>query len=457
MRTQLRHLPAHAWVVGVIAALLAACSAPGAATTLSVSTQRTATITKGTLTATVNATGSIQPESNLKLSFNLPGTVTQVSVKAGDVVKQGDVLGKLDTADLELSLAQARAELAVAAAGYSRTIEGPRQADIDAAQAALNAAYANYAKVKSGAQPDDYADVTAALRNAEATLKQAQMAYDQANRANPAGISGSPAALALEQATNGYNAARARFDKASKPADNAQFAAAQQQIEAARSNLDKVKLTAKPYDIEQAQAQIRQAQVQIDQAAHKLAQASVLAPRDGIVSVVNVKVGELVGTQQVMSLVDLSKLHINITVDEIDIARIKPGQEVLVTLDALPDAELKGVIDRIAPTSATVSGVVTYEVRVLLEKTDTPLKAGMTANTSVVLERRENVLLAPNWAVRRDKKTGKSFITNKVDDKTSKEVEVKIGLRNETVSEIIAGIDEGQVILAPQTSSLVSQ
>ena len=274
---------------------------------------------------------------------------------------------------------------------------------------------------------------------------------------NPAGISGSPAALTLEQATNAYTAARARYDKASKPADNAQLAAAQQQIETARANLDKVKQTAKPYDIEQAQAQIRQAQIQADQAAHRLAQASLLAPRDGILSAVNVKMGELVGAQQVMTLVDLSKLHINITVDEIDIARIKPGQEAIVTLDALPDTELKGIIDRIAPTSGTVSGVVAYEVRVLLEKADSPLKAGMTANTSVVLERRENAVLAPNWAVRRDNKTGKSFIMTRVDEKTSKEIEVKVGLRNETVTEILSGVDEGQVILAPQTSSLMSQ
>ena len=59
--------------------------------------------------------------------------------------------------------------------------------------------------------------------------------------------------------------------------------------------------------------------------------------------------------------------------------------------------------------------------------------------------------------MRRDNKTGMSFITIKVDDKTSKEVEVKIGLRNETVTEILSGVAEGQVILAPQTSSLMSQ
>ncbi|HEY3290028.1 MAG TPA: efflux RND transporter periplasmic adaptor subunit [Anaerolineae bacterium] len=448
------HFPACLWVVCVVTLLLAACTPPGAA---NVATQRTATIMRGTLTSSVNATGNIQPEATVRLSFNQPGTVAQVLAQTSDVVKQGDVLALLDTTDLELSIAQARAALESATAAYNRTLEGPRQADIDAAQAALNAAYANYSKVQAGPQSDDYSDITAGLQNAEAVLKQAQMAYDQAQRVNPAGINGSPAAAALEQATNAYTIARARYDKARTPADRAQLAAAAQQIENARSNLDKLKQPVKTFDIEQAQAQISQAQIQLDQAKSKLAQARLLAPRDGVITAVNVKVGELVSTQPVMTLVDLSKLHINITVDEIDIARIKPGQEVLITLDALPDTELKGSIDRIAPTSTNVSGVVTYEVRVILAKTDVTLRSGMTANTSVVLERRENALLAPNWAVRRDKPTGKTFVTTKVDDKTIKEVEVTIGLRNETVSEIISGLTEGQVILAPQTSSLMSQ
>jgi multidrug efflux pump subunit AcrA (membrane-fusion protein) len=113
---------------------------------------------------------------------------------------------------------------------------------------------------------------------------------------------------------------------------------------------------------------------------------------------------------------------------------------------------MKGSVDRIAPTSTTLSGVVSYSVRVVLNKTDAPLKAGMTANTSIILERKSDVLLVPNWAVRRDKQTGKAYLTLQVDAKNSKEVEVQTGLRNDTNTEILSGVNEGQVILAPQTS-----
>ncbi|HEY3341123.1 MAG TPA: efflux RND transporter periplasmic adaptor subunit [Anaerolineae bacterium] len=334
----------------------------------------------------------------------------------------------------------------------SRTVAGASQADIDAAQAALNAAYDNYDKVKAGPDPADYASAQAAYLNAQAALKQAQDAYNRAYANDPANINGSAAALQLEQATNSYNSAKAGFERVSKPADTAQLSAALQQIETAKASLDKLKQPAKTYDVEQAQMQQKQAQLQADQAARRLAQAQLSAPKDGVISILAVDAGETVATQPVMTLVDLSRLHIDITVDEVDVARIKPGQEVAITLDALPDAQLKGVVDRIAPTATTISGVVSYSVRVVLDKSDAPLKAGMTANTSVILERRPNVLQVPNWAVRRDKQTGKTYLTFQVDARTSKEVEVQTGLRNDTNTEILSGVNEGQVIMAPQTS-----
>jgi HlyD family secretion protein len=432
----------------VIMLLTAACngsSGPAAP-------QRTATVTKGTLASTVNATGNIQAEAVIKLSFEQPGLVSQVKVKAGDAVKQGQVLASLDTSDLELALAQAHTALVTANANYSRTVEGPSKSDLDASQAALNAAYANYDKVKAGPQPSDVADAQATYLNAQASLRQAQDAYDAANRRDPAGINGSPQALALEQATNNYYSAKARYDSASQGADNAQLSAALQQIATAKANLEKLKEPVKAYNVEQAQQQQKQAQLQVDQAERNLAQAVLVAPRDGVVSDVGVEVGEVAGTQPVMTLVDLSKLHIDITVDEIDVAKLKPNQEVLITLDALPDAALKGAVDRILPDSSTIGGVVSYSVRVVLNKTDAPLKAGMTANTSVVLEQHQNALMVPNWAIRHDKQSGKSYLTVQVDSKTSQEMEVQTGLRNETTTEITSGAREGQVILAPQTS-----
>ncbi len=478
--------------------LLTACARPGASG--DAAAQRTARLETGTLTATVNATGNIEPEAEIRLSFQQAGTVAEVFFERGQAVKKGDIIAKLDTVDLELALAQAQASLEqaknallqaqsalenakaqeiIATANYSRTVAGVRKSEIDAARAALAAAEANLAKLKAGPEPEDVAAAEAALRNAEAALRRAQSNYDAAYARNPAAIGAHPAALELEQATNNYNSAKAQYDRATKGADDAQIKAAEQQVMNAKANLDKLLNPARRFDIEQAEAQLQQArlqvrnaevqianaenqvrlaEIQVRQAQRRLDQAVLKSPIDGVIAAVNIKAGELVGAgaQPAVVVADLSRYHINITVDEIDIAKVKIGQEVNITLDSLPGVEVKGKVSRISPTSRLVNGVVSYDVRVDIEPTEAELRSGMTANASIVLERRSGVLLAPNWAIRRDRSTGKSFLTLQVGDQVT-EVEVQTGLRNDTFSEILSGAKAGDVVVAPVAPSVLGR
>jgi HlyD family secretion protein len=478
--------------------LLTACARPGASG--DAAAQRTARLETGTLIATVNATGNIEPEAEIRLSFQQAGTVAEVFFERGQAVRKGDVIAKLDTVDLELALAQAQASLEqaknallqaqtalenakaqeiIATANYSRTVAGVRKSEIDAARAALAAAEANLAKLKAGPEPEDIAAAEAALRNAEAALRRAQSNYDAAFARNPAAIGAHPAALELEQATNNYNSAKAQYDRATKGADDAQIKAAEQQVVNAKANLDKLLNPARRFDIEQAEAQLQQArlqarnaevqianaenqvrlaEIQVRQAQRRLDQAVLKSPIDGVIAAVNIKAGELVGAgaQPAVVVADLSRYHINITVDEIDIAKVKIGQEVNITLDSLPGVEVKGKVSRISPTSRLVNGVVSYDVRVDIEPTEAELRSGMTANASIVLERRSGVLLAPNWAIRRDRNTGKSFLTLQVGDQLT-EVEVQTGLRNDTFSEILSGAKAGDVVVAPVAPSVLGR
>ncbi len=548
-------LPISAALICLIA--LSACSS-GAANPAS--NARTAAINKQTIAASVSATGNVAAESETRLGFQVTGSVADVKVKNGDLVKKGAVLALLDTTDLQISLQQAEAAVAqsevaiaqgeisvanaaaaleqadiniinagvaittagasvlqaevaqrnaynqavIAQAGYSRTVEGARQADIDAAQAALNSATESLAKLQRGPTAEDTASARANLGNAEASLKQAQFAYDNAFRRDPAGIGASPAAVQLEQATNNFTNAKAQVDRVAKPADAAQLAAAQQQVESARAGVDRLKNQVKPYDIAQAEAQRRQAyeqgnsavaqrqtalaqkeqaqnsvrlsevarkvtdgqrkaaeaqvrqagvqkqtaELQVKQAKRRIEQTALTAPGDGIIRDLNLRIGEQVSGAPVVTLVNTDPLHIDVTVDEIDIARVKLAQEVNVTLDALPGKSFKAKVDRVSPTSRLVNGVVSYDVRVLLPA-DADLRVGMTSSASITLDRRENVLAAPNWAVRRDRKAGKNFLTVREGDK-NREVEVQVGLRNDQFTEILSGINEGTTVVAPE-------
>jgi RND family efflux transporter MFP subunit len=300
----------------------------------------------------------------------------------------------------------------------------------------------------------------------------------------------------LEQAANNFNNAKAQYDKVAKGADSAQLqsalqqvqnaqsqldrvinkaadsaqvASAVQQIQSAKANLDKLKQPARAFDVEQAEAQRKQAELQrkqaeagltqariqkqtaelsMKQAKRRIEQATLAAPGDGIVKDLNLKAGELVGAGAALTLVDTGLLHIDVTVDEIDIARVRVNQDVNVTLDALPGKSYKAKVDRVSPTSRLVNGVVSYDVRVLLPD-DPDLRVGMTSSASITLDRRENALAAPNWAVRRDRKAGKNFLTLREGDK-SREIEVQVGLRNDQFTEILGGATEGMIVVAPE-------
>jgi HlyD family secretion protein len=509
------------------ALMLTACApfrASGAA-----NATNTATATRGTINQSVDATGTIISGNEAKLSFQQSGVVQTVRVTIGDAVRKGDVLAELDTTDLSLNVRQAEAQLAqsknavrnaeqaiiIAQANYSRTVDGTREADMKAAEAALASAKANYTKVnqtqsseaaaaqaavdaaqanldklKAGPTDEEIAGVRAQLQNAEAALRSAQSAYDRAYSQNPAGISASPAAIQLEQATNNYNLAKSNYDKVAKGADDAQIraaeqqlasakanlarsggasiaanrSAAQQQIETAQANLDRLKEPARAFDLAQLDAQIAQAHIALDnarstvtlnevavaQAKRRLDQAVLRAPFDGVVGSVNVREGESVSAQgaptSAFVIADTTGFRMDLTVDELDVAHLRPGQIVNINVDALPGVAVTGKVERISSTSTRVNGVVNYSVRVALDNDNEALKSGMSATARIELDRKDDALLVPATAVRRDNVTGKYVLTVR-NGNQDQDVEVITGLRDGSTIEIVSGIADGATVV----------
>ncbi len=451
------HLAQKMWKLGpALAAAVMLVSGCSSLPTLSGAAQsasapgRTATVTRGTLLSTVSATGNIQPEAEARIGFQQPGKVVELAVEVGSMVRQGDLIARLDTTDLELALAQAKTGLIVANAAYSRTVEGARAADIKAAEAALSAAQANYARVRAGTEKPDIDAAKAQLLSAEAQLRQAQAAYDLAGRFQPNTLGDSPTVIQLRQAQNNLEAARRQYDRLLQGPEQAQLAAAWQRVEEARARLDQLRQPAQDFDLERVEAERRRAELAVEQAERRLEKALLLAPMNGVIGGLAIEKGEWAGAQPVITLLDTSVLHIDVKVDEIDVARVQPGQEVRITLDALPDVELTGRVDRIASTSTVLNGIVSYAVRIVLDPITAPLRVGMTANASIIVDQREGVLLVPNWAVRRDRAAGKSFVTVVGADNQLQELEVQVGLRGETQTEILSGLSEGQTVAAPQ-------
>ncbi len=405
----------------------------------------------GTLLARVNATGTILPGVQTTLSFKSPGRVAQVLVNEEDTVSQGDRLAMLETTDLEFSVAQAELALAMAQAQLLRLQQPPAQYDIAAAEAALESAEASYQRLQAGPSQEEIRVARANLDQARAALDQAQAAYNRvADRPDVALL---PQALQLEQATITYEAAQASFDLTQRGPSEAELAAARSAIVQAEAALARLQEGVSDEDLLVAQIQVEQAQLSLDQARHQLEGTILTAPHDGTITFVGIREGELSGGQAAFVLTDLSEYHIDVNADEIDIGRIAPGQPVTVTLEALPDDTLTGQVDKLAKTAQLESGVVTYKVTIGLQPTDAPLRVGMTANVDIVTERRENALLVPNRFIRVDRTTGQAFV-DLLDGQEIRPTEIQIGLRDETSSEVLAGLDEGDVVVLVKESGL---
>jgi len=407
-------------------------------------------IQPGTLSAVVNATGTILPERQTTLSFKSPGRVAQVLAEDGQVVAEGELLARLETADLDFAVSQAELALASAQAQFLRIQQPAAQYEVTAAEAALESAKASYRRLTAGPLPEEIQVARTNLDQASASLAQAQSAYDQvADRPDVALL---PQALQLEQATVAYGAAKASFDLTMRGPTEAELAGARSAIAQAEAALARLQQGASDEDLLVAQIQVQQAQLSLDQARHQLDGTELLAPHPGTITFVGIQEGELTAAQPVFVLTDLSQYHIEVSVDEIDIGPIAVGQQVSVTLDALPGISLRGQVDRIAKTAQFDSGIAAYNVTVSLAPTQAPLRVGMTANVNIVTERREEILLVPNRFVRIDRTTGQAFVDRLVGAEIQP-TEIQIGLRDETFSQVLVGLERGDVVVLVQESS----
>jgi HlyD family secretion protein len=434
------------------AIVLSACGAQPGASTASTATDRTAAAKRGTIRASVSASGKIAPAGEVNLNFGVPGTVRDVLVSEGDAVQQGDVIAQLDTDNLELAVKQAEQALAAQKLAYTQAIS-PTASDVAAAQAALDSAVASLRQISS---PDQIALEIARLQadSANESKRQVELQWNQVSDKPVGGLPRDLLQSQLAQATIAAQIAELQYQNVKRGGTAAQKAAAQAQIEQAQAQLQR--LLGNDLTRELAEAQVKQAELNLEAAKQRLDDAQLTAPIDGTISELNVKVGEQVGAgalRPAAVVADLSSFHIDVGIDENSIGALQTEQPVVITVDALPDEQLTGRVDYIAPTASDNAGVVTYKVIIGLDPTELPVRGGMSANADVITEVRDNVLIVPNWTIRIDRQTGKAYVYVQRGDKIE-EIEIVTGLRNANESEVVSGLNEGDVLVVPQKSGL---
>jgi HlyD family secretion protein len=385
-----------------------------------------------TIIETVNASGKIYPEIEVKVSPDISGEITELDVQEGDSVQKGQVLARIF-------------------------------ADIYSIQKDQAAAVVNQ-------QQYQVSNTKAQLEGLKSAMHQAELTY---NRQKQLLADKVISAAEFETAENAYNNAKANY-------------------------------TATLSSINAGQASVQSARANLARASKDVSRTTLVAPMNGVISLLNVKKGErVVGTAQMagtemMRVADLSSIEIRVDVPENDIPKVHIGDSAIINVDAYINRKFKGIVYQIASSqngavnanSATTSTDVTnYKVyiRILHSSYDDlidpskprsfPFRPGMTASADIQTRRKLNVLSVPiNAVTTRDKieKTGENkeeektgpgkdeaapstgddedkdvvvFVYDKANT-TVKKVKVETGIQDTRFIEITGGLKTGQEIVS---------
>jgi|WetSurMetagenome_2_1015567.scaffolds.fasta_scaffold66743_3 HlyD family secretion protein len=382
-----------------------------AAKKVSASTFQTLVVEKGGLTGTVGATGTVRANQSSWLVWQTSGTVSNVNYNLGDIVKSGDVLALLNKTTLSQNIIMAEADLVSA----QKTLDDLKTSKLAAANAEL--ALVNAQK--------DYED---RLQERETLNSPVNYQYLKMTALGPR----------IRKGTRSAN------EREINEAD-AKLAVATAKMEDAQKEWDRLKNGPDPRDIAAAEARVAAAQATIDL-------EYISAPFSGTITDIPVKVGDVVSIgSQAFRVDDLSHLLVDVDVSEIDINRVKLGQDVTLSFDAILSKEYHGKVTSVARVGTSNQGVVNFTVTVELTDADELVLPQMTAAVNIVVVQLSDVTLIPNRAVRLvDGQRVIYILKNGVPTETK----IELGANSDTTSELISGeVKVGDlIVLNPPTN-----
>ncbi|HEY5457226.1 MAG TPA: biotin/lipoyl-binding protein [Acidothermaceae bacterium] len=542
---------------------------PSAASSKSVT--RTATIASGTVMTTVSSTGNVTAPNNVNVNFGTSGTLTEIDVKVGQIVKQGQVLARVDSTAAKASYDSANAQLASAQANLTELQQGvtplvKQSLQISNAQASQQVVSAktaltnaeqnlgfdktNLAAAITKAQQQLATDQASAAQDAttlqlavtqaqtqssnQLTLDEQQLSADTtqestdqskkatdcavtpvtpsstaacdadtqavtkdglavtkdqttvSNDENASGVTNAENSLAAgelrDQQTiqndqtaisNAQTAQAQGLAKDQQSITNAQQGVTNAQLSLESTENQNAQKTAAPLAsaVQTDQAAIEQAQAQVDTAKTTLDATALVAPAAGTIGAINETVGQTVSagttssasttgsttgssssssSSAFITLTNLTDLQVVADVDEADASKVVVGAPATVTLNALPTQEFAATVIAVANSSTVVSNVVEYQVTFELNNTNPAVKPGMTASVTVTTAKADGVLNVTSSAVHTA--GGTSYVLVRQPDGTQKQVDVVVGLKGDTTTEITGAVKAGDVVVLPATT-----
>lgn len=469
-----------------------------------------------TIATTIDGTGNISASNQVDVKSKTSGDVVRIAAKVGDHVKAGQLLVQLDARDASIALESSRISLAKLT--KPADTEDIDKANDDIAKAysdawnALASTFLAYPSIMNslndlyyttGYLSEQYmshvSDTGRDLRNKSGILYDQSKVQYQTVLAEYGGLSRSSPAAATDvliahtldaikslsealkntQDTVNYIALN---QKEYRPTDAATAAAninswlsttntnlsailsAKNTIVSAKKSLTDLQKGADSLDIQSSQLEVRQKE-------YAYQDYFIRSPVDGLVARIPIKSTDTVSGGAVVATVINNRINADISLNEVDIARIEPNQPVRATFDAVDGLTVDGKVAEVDLVGTNNSGVVTYNVKVDLDADDPRVKPGMSVNVSIIVDKKEDVLAVPSGAVKtrggkhyvevvRNEPTAQASSSNSnrpvALDVAPVEVPVDIGVSNDNLTEIVSGLSAGEEVVSRTITSAPS-
>ncbi len=461
-----------------------------------------ATVEKGTLVSSVSGSGQVSALNQVDIKPKASGDIIYVGVKNGQWVNAGTLIAKIDDSDAQKAIRDAQANLESAKLSFEKL----KQSTADTAKLhedafnAVSNAFIDLPNIISGAQtiilgttlssannqsnkgvyigfflPQDQDNATAFANIAENDYTTARAHYDAtlllyentSRSANPSDVEkllsntiettrSIAQALKSEQnllrLVNDYASSHQKSVLALITTYLSNLNTYASQNNSYISNLinSQNDILNAPLDIASQELSIKQKEIALSDTEEKVGNYYIRAPFSGLIGQLNVKAYDSVSAGTAVAVLITKQKVAEISLNEVDVSKVKTGQKATLTFDAISDLNITGEVSEIDSIGTVSQGVVTYNVQIAFDTQDDRVKSGMSVSAAIITGTKQDILLVPNAAV---KSQGGAYYVEVQDATTPIRQPVEIGISNDTMTEIISGLKEGDSIITRTVTS----
>ena len=452
------------WLMGLVAASVVVVGGTTAYTLMNRGisqediTALTIPVETKNVTLRITASGKVVPVQSVNISPKNPGTVTELLVEQGDRVKAGQIIARMDSADVQAKILSSRANINQQKAQLAQTLAGSRPQEIAQSRARLAQSQAQLDAAQTGNRPQE---ISQAQAQVDAATAKVNYTSQQVKRYQYLFQQGAEKKQLLDQAVSEDNSAKANLREAekrlslqqsgSRTEDIAQRRAA---VAEASSALQLLESGSRPEEIQAKRAAVAVAEAQLKSDLVSLENTVIRAPFSGIVTQKYANVGAFVtpttsastsASATSSSVVALAQdSEILAQVPEADIGRIKQGQQVEIVTDAFPDQIFKGRVRLIAPEAVKEDGVTLFQIRIAIDTGKEKLRSGLNVDLTFLGDEVNGALLVPTVAIVTDKGNPGVLIPDAKNKPQFRSVTIGSQVKDQT--QVLEGVKQGDRI-----------